>query len=54
MLAEIKNKFQSKNVIYSPWERGQIGIKWETIHVIYQKLKKNIYVNRLKSVIFDI
>ena len=41
----------------SPWDRGQIGIKLGTKHVIYQKLatllkKKDIYVSRLESVVF--
>ena len=42
---------------FSPWDRDQIGVKLGTEHV-YQKLanflyKKDIHVNRLESVIFD-
>ena len=42
---------------FSPWDRDQIGVKLGTEHV-YEKLanflyKKDIHVNRLESVIFD-
>ena len=45
-------------VSFSSWDQGQIGIKSETKHVIYLKLasftyKKDIYVNRLESVFYD-
>ena len=43
----------------SLWDLGQIGINFETKHVIYQKLvnflqKREIYANKLKSDIFSI
>ena len=45
-------------VAFSSWDQGHIGIKFETKHVIYLKLasftyKKDIYVNRLESVFYD-
>ena len=45
-------------VSFSSWDQSQIGIKSETKHVIYLKLasftyKKDIYVNRLESVFYD-
>ena len=45
-------------VAFSSWDQGHIGIKFETKHVIYLKLasfkyEKDIYVNRLESVFYD-
>ena len=45
------------NIKYSPWDRDQIGIKFGTDYIIYQKLenfmdKKDIHVNRIESGIF--
>ena len=42
---------------YSPWDRDQISIKLGAEQIIYEKLanfmyKRDIHVNRLKSVIF--
>ena len=43
---------------FSPWDRYQIGIKLGTKDVVYLKLasftlNKDVYVNRLESVFFD-
>ena len=43
---------------FSSWDQGQIGIKFGTKHVIYQKFasfskKRGIYVNRFENVFFD-
>ena len=43
---------------FSLWDRDHIGIKLGTKHVVYLKLgsftsNKNVYVNRLESVFFD-
>ena len=48
----------SNYVSFSPWDWGQIGIKLEAKHIVYLKLasftsNKDVYVNRLESVFFD-
>ena len=48
----------SNYVLFSPWDRDQIGIKLGTKDVVYLKLasftlNKDVYVNRLESVFFD-
>ena len=48
----------SNYVSFSPWDWDQIGIKLGTKHVVYLKLgsftsNKDVYVNRLESVFFD-
>ena len=49
----------SNYVSFSPWDSDQIVIKLGTKHVVYLKLgsfasNKDVYVNRLESVFFDI
>ena len=48
----------SNHVSFSRWDRDEIGIKLGTKHVVYLKLgsftsNKDVYVNRLESVFFD-
>ena len=48
----------SNYVSFSQWNRDQIGIKLGTKYVVYSKLAsftsdKDVYVNRLESVFFD-
>ena len=45
-------------ISFSPWDWDQIGIKLGTKHVVYLKLRtftlnKDVYVNRLERVFFD-
>ena len=46
------------SVTFSPCDQGQIGIKLRKKHVVYLKLStftlnKDVYVNRLETVFFD-
>ena len=49
----------SNYLSFSPWDRDQTGIKLRAKDVVYLKLanftsNKDVYVNRLESVFFDI